>query len=77
MGNFRPLATRCWEKFLTFHGFKYSRTKGSHDQWSRNKFRTIPVWGDEKQVPALHLKTGCATIGCTIEELYRWAAKNC
>lgn len=64
MGNFRPLATKCWEKFLTLHGFKYSHTTGSHDQW-------------KKEIPALHLKTGCKTIGCAIEHLYDWAKENC
>jgi len=59
MGNFRPLPTKCGEAFLKYNGFKYSgRTKGSHDQWTKKGYRTIPVWGDEKQIPAMHLKTG-------------------
>lgn len=78
MGNFRPLSTKCWELFLTKNGFKYSgRTKGSHDQWTKKGYRTIPVWGDEKEIPAQHLKTGCRTIGCTLEDLYTWADNNC
>ncbi len=78
MGNFRPIPTKCWESFLKYHGFVYSgRTKGSHDQWTKKGHRTIPVWGDEKQIPALHLKTGCFTIGCTMEDLYKWAEENC
>lgn len=75
--GFRPLSTKCWEIFLTTKGLKYSRTKGSHDQWTKIGHRTIPVWGDEKEIPALHLKTGCASIGCTADELYAWASKNC
>ncbi len=77
MGNFRPLATKCWESFLTFHNFKPTRIKGSHFQWVKPGKRTIPVWGNEKQIPAMHLRTGCNTIGCTIQELYDWAAINC
>ena len=77
MGNFRPLNTNCWEKFLTHHGFHPKRVKGSHFQWTRPGRRTIPVWGDEKQIPAFHLKKGCETIGCTLEDLYTWAANNC
>jgi predicted RNA binding protein YcfA (HicA-like mRNA interferase family) len=77
MGNFRPLPTKCWEKFLTLNGFKYVRTKGSHDQWTKKKFRTIPVWGNEKQIPAFHLRSGCNTMGITMEELYKWADANC
>jgi len=78
MGNFRPLPTKCWEAFLTFNGFAFSkRTKGSHDQWTRAGKRTIPVWGDEKEIPASHLKTGCFTIGTTLSALYTWADANC
>lgn len=75
--SYRPLPTKCWEKFLTYKGYMYERTKSSHDQWVKKGFRTIPVWGNEKQIPALHLKTSCRTIGCTLEELYEWADKNC
>lgn len=77
MGNFRPLDTKCWERFLTLKGYHYKSTKGSHDQWTKPGSRTIPVWGNEKQIPAFHLKTGCSTIGITLEELYNWADENC
>lgn len=77
MGNFRPLDTSCWEKFLTLKGFISTRSKGSHFQWKKSGCRTIPVWHDEKQIPALHLKTGCFTIGITMQELYAWADNNC
>lgn len=78
MGNFRPLPLKCWEKFLTENGFIYhGRTKGSHDQWIKKGKRTIPVWGDEKEIPAFHLKTGCRTIGIDLIDLYEWAKINC
>ncbi len=77
MGNYRPLQTKCWEKFLTYKGYEYQRTKGSHDQWTKNGHRTIPVWGDEKQIPAMHLHTSCKTIGITLSDVYSWADKNC
>lgn len=77
MGNFRPIATKCWERFLTKMGFAHTRTKGSHDQWIKKGFRTIPVWGDEKQIPAFHLKSGCISMGIDIKELYEWAKINC
>jgi predicted RNA binding protein YcfA (HicA-like mRNA interferase family) len=73
----RPIPTKCWEKFLTLKGFTYKRTKGSHDQWTKPGHRTIPVWGDEKLVPADHLKTGCKSIGIDPDELYNWVANNC
>ena len=78
MGNFRPLPTKCWEAFLKKHGYIYSgRTKGSHDQWTKGGHRTIPVWGNEKQIPAFHLRTGCKSIGVDVNELYSWADENC
>jgi predicted RNA binding protein YcfA (HicA-like mRNA interferase family) len=78
MGNFRPLPIKCWEKFLAQNGFTYcGRTKGSHDLWTKRGKRTIPVWGDEKEIPALHLKTGCRTIGIDLSTLYEWARINC
>lgn len=78
MGNFRPLPTKCWEAFLKEKGYKYNRTKASHDIWIKpGSARSIPVWGNEKQIPALHLKTSCRTIGCSLDELYSWADKNC
>ena len=75
--TFRPLDTKCWENFLSFHGFKYNRTAGSHDQWTKNHHRTIPVWGDEKQIPAFHLKSGCKSIKCSMSDVYDWADENC
>lgn len=77
MGNFRPLATKCWEAFLAYMGYEYNRTSSSHDQWTKRGCRTIPVWGNEKQIPAMHLKTSCRTLGCTTDDLYAWADKNC
>ena len=77
MGNFRPLPTKCWEAFLTLKGFAHTRTKGSHDQWTKNGSRTIPVWGNEKQIPAQHLKTSVKILKCTLDDLYAWAVVNC
>ena len=77
MGNFRPLPLKCREAFLIFNGFAYHRTTASHDQWTKKGFRTIAVWGSEKEIPAIHLKTSCATMGTTLNALYSWADKNC
>ncbi len=77
MPGFKPNYLIHLLTILCLAQYKYSRTKSSHDQWTKKGHRTIPVWGDEKEIPAFHLRTGCRTIGCTIEELYEWAAKNC
>jgi len=75
--NYRPLPIKCWEAFLLKMGYAYARTASSHDQWTKRNSRTIAVWGNVKETPALHLKTSCRTIGCTMEELYKWADENC
>ena len=78
MGNFRPLPTKCWESYLILHGLSPVRIKGSHFQWTKKGLlRPIPVWGDEKEIPANHLKTGCRTLGVTTQSLYEWAVENC
>lgn len=77
MGNNRPLPLKCWEAFLRLHKFVHERTRGSHHIWKRKGYRPIPVWGDEKEIPAFHLRTGCSTIGCTLGDLYKWAENNC
>jgi len=78
MGNYRPLPTKCWEKFLTEQGFKYIRTKASHDQWTKKGcLRTITLRSKDKDIPALHLKTSCRTIGVTMQFVYEWADVNC
>jgi predicted RNA binding protein YcfA (HicA-like mRNA interferase family) len=77
MGNYRPLPTKCWEKFLTQKGYIHVRTKGSHHIWSKNGCRPIPVWGAGKEIPAMHLKTSCGSMGIVLDDLYAWAAENC
>ncbi len=75
--SYRPIDTKCWEKFLTLHKFQFQRSKGSHFNWTKKGHRTIPVWANEKQIPAFHLRTGCISIGCSLDDLYTWASKNC
>jgi predicted RNA binding protein YcfA (HicA-like mRNA interferase family) len=77
MGNFRPLPLQCWLLFLGMNGFVHTRTNGSHHQYTKKDSRSIPVWGNEKEIPAQHLKTSCRTIGCSLQELYKWAEENC
>lgn len=77
MGNFRPLPLKCWEAFLTHMGFVKDRITASHHQWTKTGFRTVPVWGNEKEIPAQHLKSSCATMGTNLQALYAWADKNC
>lgn len=75
----KPIETKCWERFLSHHGFDCVRTKGSHDQWVKKGHRTIPVWGNKKQIPGFHVKKCCPSVGAniTIEDFYIWSKDNC
>ena len=75
----KPLATKCWIKFLELNGFSFSgRIKGSHHQYTKKgALRSIPVWADKKEIPGMHLHTSCRTIGTTVAVLYEWAKENC
>jgi predicted RNA binding protein YcfA (HicA-like mRNA interferase family) len=77
MGNFRPLPSKCFIAFLIFMGYAKDRIASSHHQYTKKGYRTIPVWEDKKEIPAIHLKTSCRTIGCTLDILYSWAETNC
>lgn len=78
MGNFRPIPMKCFLAFIAQYGFKFDRISASHHIYSkRGALRPITIQGNEKMVPAFHLKTNCRTIGCTTKELYDWAEKNC
>jgi predicted RNA binding protein YcfA (HicA-like mRNA interferase family) len=77
--NYRPVKTKCWENLLTHLGYSCNRTKGSHDQWVKKGCRTIPVWGNEKQIPAMHLKASASTFQpkWELEDVHNWVDKNC
>lgn len=78
MGNFRPIATKCWIAFVNFMGYSYNRTNGSHDIYTKiNSKRSIVLRSADKDVPALHLKTSCKTMGIELQYVYTWATKNC
>lgn len=77
MNNFRPVPTKCWEKFLKSQGYTLSRVRGSHYQYTKRDARTIPVWGDEKEIPAFHVKKALENMGWTLEMFYGWSDFNC
>ncbi len=59
-------------------GYSYARTVASHEHWiKKGIYRTITFQGADKDIPGLHLKTNCKTMGCTLKDLYDWAAVNC
>lgn len=75
--NFRPLPVKCVEAYLKQNGFAFDRITASHHIWTKNGHRSIPLWGSKKEIPAIHLKTSCRSIGTTMDDLYNWAEKNC
>jgi len=77
MGTDRPIPTKCWEKFLAARGYHLERTSSSHDQWVKDGYRTIPVWGNKKEIPFFHIKTSCRSIGCNVHQVHEWIQKNC
>ena len=77
-GDFRPLPTKCVEKLLTHLGYSYKRTSASHDLWVKGGSRTIPLWGNEKQIPAQHLNSiKKNNPSWTLSAIHAWAAINC
>lgn len=77
MGNNRPVKTKDWIAFLEFHGCRYLRTKASHDHYKcPNCIRTITHREKDKEIPAMHAKTNLATMGKTLQELYKWIEEN-
>jgi len=77
MGNNRPIKTKCWIAYLKSLGFELTRTTGSHYMYVKKGFRTIPVWESEKEIPAMHIRTSCRTIGVDITDVYAWTDANC
>ena len=75
--GYKPIDTKCWIKFLTHQGFKRDRIKGSHYIWKKKGYRPIPVWENEKQIPAMHIKTSSVTLNVTIEYIEDWVKENC
>ena len=74
----KPTKTKCWEAFLKYHGYEHNkRTKGSHAIWEKSRCRPIPVWGAKNEIPAMHIRSSCLTIGCTVDSFYKWADENC
>ncbi len=79
MGQFRPIPTRCWERFLKAHGCKFKSQKGtSHHKWKcPGCFQSIIFRGSEKEIPFAHIATNLETMGHSKEYFFEWIEKNC
>jgi len=77
MGNFRPAKVKCIEALLRHLGYRFIRTEGSHDIWTKLGKRSIPIWGAKKEIPAFHVKTISKNTLWSMEEIYNWMDENC
>ena len=78
MGNYRPIKTACFIKFLLSRGCTFESMEASHTKYKcPNCLMSIIFWGKKKEVPAAHLKTNMKTLGLTLEDLYKWVDENC
>jgi len=78
MGNYRPVKKKCWKKYLEHLGWELDRISASHHQYvKKGAKRPIPMYGSKKEIPALHIKTSCKTLGVNPKDVYEWIEKNC
>lgn len=78
MGNYRPIKTACFVKFLLSRGCISKGMNASHAKYKCPCcFQSIIFQGAKPEVPAAHLKTCMKTLGSTLEELYSWVEENC
>ena len=78
MSNNRPIPTKCWEKYLKNIDCEFVRIKASHHHWKCPKcIRPITFWGDEKEIPAFHIKTCLFTLGIDRKDFLKWVGNNC
>lgn len=77
MTNYRPTKTSCFIKYLASLDCIEMRTRGSHTQFKcPEAIRTVTVRKNDKEVPALHIKTNLSNIGLAIGDYYKWASEN-
>ena len=77
MGNYRPVKTKDFRKFLEAHKCRFLGKESSHEKWKCPRcFRTITFRYIDKTIPALHLKTNLKTMGLTLKDLHSWIEEN-
>ena len=78
MGDYRPVKTTCWVKFLIENNCKYKRTKASHDHYKcPNCLRSITHREKDKEIPSFHINTNLETMGISKKDFWKWVADNC
>lgn len=79
MGDFRPIKTKYFIKFLRQNGCYRTGTKsgGSHTYWKKAGLtRRITIREADKEIPPLHIKTNLQTLGLKFEDLEKFILKK-
>lgn len=77
MGNYRPIKTSDFRKFLKAHNCRFRGQESSHELWKCPRcHRTVTFRYVDKTIPALHIKTNLRTMGIKLKYLHDWIQKN-
>ena len=72
MGNYRPIKTKQFIKFLESHNcYRVAKKSGgSHSHWKRPGLtRRITIREADKEIPPFHIKTNLETLGLEFKDL--------
>ncbi len=78
MGNYRPIKTRLFIKFLeSCHCYRLpKKSGGSHFHWKRPGLkRRITIREADKEIPPFHIKTNLETPNLKFEDLEKFLKK--
>jgi predicted RNA binding protein YcfA (HicA-like mRNA interferase family) len=79
MGDFRPIKTKSFIKFLELHNCYRvgSKSGGSHFYWKKPGLtRRITIREADKEIPPLHIKTNLETLGLKFQDLEDYLYKK-
>jgi len=72
VGDFRPIKTKLFIKFLILHGcFRVGeKSGGSHSYWKKKGLvRRITIREADKDIPPAHIKSNLTTLGLDFQDL--------
>ena len=78
MGNYRPIPTDCWVRFLKSKNCYPKSVNSSHHKWRcPNCVMSIIFWENKKEVPFAHITTCLQTMKISKQEFLDWLKNNC
>jgi hypothetical protein len=75
----KPVDTYIFIAFLEHLGLQAVRSKESHEAWNREinpLDRPIIFRPSNKQIPPLHIRTNCLTLGWSVNDFWKWVEQN-